>query len=46
MVQLDIKSLFEDVKREQKFSTNISDTVIDAIEKADLNVSQKKRRYK
>lgn len=42
MVQLDIKSLFEDVKREQKFSTNISDTVIDAIEKADLNVSQKK----
>ena len=42
MVQLDIKSLFEDVKREQNFSTNISDTVIDAIEKADLNVSQKK----
>lgn len=41
MVNLDIKGLFEEVKREQKFS-NMKDAVSEAIGKADLNVTEAK----
>ena len=41
MVNLDIKGLFEDVKREQKF-TNMKDTVSDVLNKADVNVTEPK----
>lgn len=41
MVNLDIKGLFEEVKREQKFS-NMKDAVSEAIGKADLNVPEAK----
>ena len=41
MVNLDIKGLFEDVKREQKFS-NMKDTVSDVLNKADVNVTEPK----
>lgn len=42
MVNLDIKGLFEDVKREQKFS-NMKDTVSDVLHKADTNVTEPKK---
>lgn len=41
MVNLDIKGLFEEVKREQKFS-NMKDAVSEAIGKADLNATEAK----